>query len=162
MLKQTIQKDLVNALKNKDEATVSVLRMLQAAIKNKEIEKRTKLGKTEKDIANLKNLSGLTDQEVVNLVSSEIKKRKEAVEQYKLAKRNELVEKELKEIKILSLYLPEQLSENDLRKIIDEEIKKLGIVSLKDFPKIISQVMPKVKGRADGSLVSKLIKEKLK
>lgn len=161
LLKKQIQNDFIAALKNKDELIISVLRMLQSAIKNKELEKRTKLSKTEKDVVKLEKLSELTDQEIIEVVGSEIKKRKDAIEQYKLAKRDELVKKELGEIEILKKYLPEQLSETELNNIIDEEIKNLKVASIKDFSRVISRVMPMVKGRADGSLVSKLIKEKL-
>lgn len=161
MLKQQIQKDLVDGLKNKNELNVSVLRMLQAAIINKEKEKRTKLSKTEKDETKLVRLSELNDDEIIDVASSEIKKRKDAVEQYKLANRSELAEKEQKEIEILKKYLPEQLSEADLKKLIDKEIKKVGAASLKDMSRVMAQLMPKIKGKADGSMVSKLIKEKL-
>lgn len=160
-LKQLIQKDLINALKNKNELDVSVLRMLQSAIKNREIEKRTKLSKTEKEETKLISLSELTDKEIIEIISSEIKKRKDAVEQYKLAKREELAFKEQKEIEILKKYLPEQLSETNLKKMIDEEIKRIGASSLKDMSRVMAQLMPKIKGMADGSLVSKLVKEKL-
>lgn len=161
LLKQKIIKDLNEAIKNKSELVVSVLRMLHSAIKNKEIEKRTRISKKEKNIKQLEKLSELADQEIIDVISSEIKRRKEAIEHYKSAKRDLLADKELREIEILMRYLPEQLSENDLEKIIDQEIQAIGAKSLKDLSKVISQIMPKIKGRADNSLVVKLIKNKL-
>jgi len=161
MLKKIIQNDLLDALKNKNEVNISVLRMLQAAIKNKEIEKRTRLSKKEKNETKLISLSELNDDEIIEVISSEIKKRKDAIEQYKLANRIELAEKEQKEIEILKKYLLEQLSETELKKLIDEEIKRIGATSIKDMSRLMAQLMPKIRGRADGSIVSKFIKEKL-
>lgn len=161
MLKEDIQKDLISALKNKNEFLVSVLRMLNSALKNRELEKRRKLGKIENNQKELERLSKLTDQEVIEVISFEVKKRKEAAEQYKVSNRKDLAEKEEKEIKALKKYLPEEFSEKELRELIDKEIKIIKISSLKDFPKLMKVIMPKVKGRADGALVAKLARERL-
>ena len=152
-LKEKIQKDLTEALKNKRELEVSVLRLLIAAILNKEKEKRYKL-KEEKDVL-------LSDEEITDVVSAEVKKRKEAASEYQKGGRQELADKEEKEAKILEKYLPDQLSEKDLEKLIKEAITKTGAKEQKDIGKVMAVLMPQTKGRADGGLVSKIVKESL-
>ena len=152
-LKEKIQKDLTEALKNKRELEVSVLRLLIAAILNKEKEKRYKL-KEEKDVL-------LSDEEITDVVSAEVKKRKEAASEYQKGGRQELADKERKESEILQKYLPEQLSEKDLEKLIKEAIAKTGAKEQKDIGKVMAVLMPQTKGRADGGLVSKIVKESL-
>lgn len=149
------------AFKTKDEARLSTLRLLLAAIKNKEVEKRTKLSKTEKSVKKLEEQSKLTDEEIISVISSEVKKRKEASEQYKQGGREELAEKEEAEIKILSVYLPEQMGEEEVRKIVAETIKEMGISDIKEMGKLMAVLMPKIKGKADGNLVSRIVKEEL-
>jgi hypothetical protein len=153
MLKQDIQSATTEALKSKDSFTVGVLRMLSAAITTKEKDKKYK-EKIEGDVV-------LTDEQVLEVVSSEIKKRKDAIVLYEQGKRPELAEGERKEIKILIKYLPEQLSAEELRKLVEESIKKTGATEIKDTGKIMADLMPKTKGRADNSEVSKIIKELL-
>ncbi|MFH0852774.1 MAG: GatB/YqeY domain-containing protein [bacterium] len=160
-LKEKIEQDLKQAFKAKEEARVSVLRMLSAAIKNREVEKRTKLSKSEKSVAKLEELSVLNDEEMIGVVSSEIKKMKEAAEQYKQGSRAELAAKEEAEIKILAPYMPEQLAEEEVRKIVAETIKETGIASVAEMGKLMGALMPKIKGKADGNLVSKVVKEQL-
>ncbi len=163
MLKEQIREDLNSALKEKKELEVSVLRMLNAAIVNREKEKRYKTSKekpelTEKD---LEKESWLIDGEILDVISSEIKKRKEALLLFEKGKRQDLVEKEKKEIEILKKYLPEQISEEELKKLAKEVIEKVGATEPKDMGKVMAELMPKVKGRAEGSLVSKIVKELL-
>jgi len=153
MLKQTIQNATTEALKSKDSFTVGVLRMLSAAITSKEKDKKYK-EKIEGDVV-------LTDEQVLEVVSSEIKKRKDAIVLYEQGKRPELAEGERKEIEILIKYLPEQLSAEELRKLVEGSIKKTGATEIKDTGKIMADLMPKIKGRADNSEVSKIIKELL-
>ncbi len=152
-LKETFQKDLNESLKGKEGLKSSVLRLLLAAILNKEKEKRFKLKKEED--------TPLTDEEIIDVISSEIKKRKEAVELYIRGGRQELAEKEKKEAEILQKYLPEQISENEIKKLIKEAIAKVGAKEQKDMGRVMQELMPKVKGRADNSLVSKIVKESL-
>lgn len=152
-LKKRIQQDLNSALKEKRELEVSVLRQLLAAILNKEKEKRFKI-KEEKDVQ-------LTDEEVIEVISSEAKKRREAIELYVRGSRPELAEKEKKELEILQRYLPEQLSEEEIKKLAKEAINKTGAKEIKDMGRAMAELMPKVKGRADGSLVGKIVKELL-
>lgn len=163
MLKNKIQEDLTSALKEKKEVKLSVLRMLLAAIGNKETEKRTKIWKTKPDLRpeELKKEGQLTDQETMEVISSEIKKRKEAIGLYEKGGRGELVDREKKELEILQKYLPEQLSEEEVKKLVKEAIAKTGAKEIKDMGKVMAELMSKVKGKADGGLVSKIVKELL-
>jgi len=145
-LKEQIEKDFKQALKIKDEVVVSTLRMLQAAITNAEIAKMRK---------------ELTEEEIQKLIKSEIKKRKEAIEDYKKGGRGDLASKEEKEIKILEKYLPEQLGEEEIRKIVGKVIAEIGPTSPKDFGKVMGQVMKEAGGRADGAVVSRMVREML-
>ncbi len=159
MLKQKIQKDLFQAVKEGDEITRSTLRLLLAGILNKEKEKKYKTSKEE-----------LTDEEIVEIVFSEIKKRKEAIVEFEKGGRKDLSDKEKAELEILQKYLPEQLSEQELKKIVKETIaaykaslalserEKIGI---KDIGKVMAEIIPKVKGKTEGGLVSKIVKELL-
>ena len=103
----------------------------------------------------------MTDEQVLEVISSEIKKRKDAIALYEQGKRPELAEREKKEIDILKKYLPEQLSEEELRKLVSESIEKTGASEMKDMGKIMADLMPKVKGKADNSEISKIVKELL-
>lgn len=145
-LKQQIDTDLISALKSKDEITSSSLRMLKSAIKNKEIA----LGKD------------LLDSETSEIISKEIKQRKDSAEQYSQGERKDLANKELEEIEILSKYLPKQMSETEIINLVKEAIEKTKASELKDIGKVMGVLMPQIKGKADGSLVSKIVKSKLK
>jgi|SRR5579872_243723 len=145
MLKTKIDNDLTEALKAKDSLKADTLRMLKTRIKNDEIS-----AQKESD-----------DDKVQSAVASEIKKRRDSVEAYKNAGRTELAEKESKEIEILSIYLSAQLSEQQVATIIDQALSGQNF-SAADFGKAMGLVMPKLKGKADGSLISKVLKEKLK
>jgi len=160
-LKQKIQQDLTAALKEKKELELSVLRMLNAAIINKEKEKRYKISKVKTELGEeeLEKESGLSEDEVLEIIFSEIKKRKEAALLFEKGKRMDLSEKERAEAKILEKYLPEQLSEEEIKKLAKEAIGKTGAAEIKDMGKVMAELMPKLKGRADGSLVSKVVKE---
>ena len=164
ILKEKIQKDLEEAFKKKDEIIVSVLRMLLAAILNKEKEKRFKLTKEKPDISekDLEKESQLgTDEEIVEVISSEAKKRKEAILEFEKGERQDLVEKEKKELAILQKYLPEQLSEEEIKKLAKEVIKKVAASEIKDTGRVMQELMSQVKGKADGGQVGKIVKELL-
>ena len=103
----------------------------------------------------------LTDEQVQDVIISEIKKRNDAIALYEQGNRPELAERERKEIEVLKKYLPEQLSLDELKKIIEESVKKVGATQMKDMGKIMQDLMPKIKGKADNSEVSKIIKEML-
>ncbi len=156
MLQEQIKKDLTDALKSGEQLKRSVLGMVVSAVRNREIEKRTRLSKS--GGSDLENLSRLTDEEILEVIASELKKRKESAEQFRAGNRPELAEKEELEIEILKTYLPEQMSEADVRSQIESTIKELGAQGPKDMGKVIGAVMTKLKGRADGGLVSKITK----
>lgn len=145
MLKEQIEKDTIEALKNHDENRVSVLRMLKSAIKNQEIQKQT----------------DLADEDVLSVLQNQIKSRRDSISMYEQGARPELAEKEKQEISILSEYLPEQLSEEETKNIIAKVISETGAQGMQDMGKVMSVLMPRIKGKADASLVSKIVKEEL-
>jgi hypothetical protein len=163
ILKQKIQEDFKKFLKEKKEIEVSTLRMLNSAIFNKEKEKRYKLSQEKPDLKEkeLEKESQLTDEEIVQVVFSEIKKRKESILLFEKGKREDLAKKEKKEMEVLKKYLPEQLSEEEIKKMAKEIITKIGAKEPKDMGKVMGQLMPKLKGKAEGGLVSKIVKELL-
>jgi uncharacterized protein YqeY len=159
-LKEKIQKDLYSALKEKDENKASTLRFLNAQILNREKEKRFKLAKgKEVGANNLASQSNLTDEEIIEVMMSEIKKRKESILEFEKGNRKDLAEKEKKEIEILKGYLPEQLPEEEVRKMVEKTIKKIGASTIKEMGKVMKELSPQIKGRAEGGLVSKIVKE---
>lgn len=147
-LREKIPEDLKNALRNKHQLELSVLRMLQSAIRNKEIE--IKSGK-----------EFLTDEEVIEVVAGEVKKRKEAVSEYTKANRRELADKEKAEVDILMRYMPKQMEEEEIRLEARNVIDEINALSVKDMGKVMKQIMPRLKGRAEGSVVSRIVKEEL-
>ncbi len=180
-LKENIKNDATVALKSKDSFASGVLRMLLASVTSKEKEKRYKisLGRSSQPLAYERGQTGeakekpeateetlikeseLTDEQVIEVVSSEIKKRKDAIVLYEKGNRPELAEREKKEIEILKKYLPEQLSEEELKKIVEESINKTEAKEMKDMGKVMADLNPKIKGRADSGEVSKIVKELL-
>jgi uncharacterized protein YqeY len=163
MLKEKIREDLNSALKEKKELKISVLRLLLATIFNKEKEKRYKLSKEKPEFTKerLEKESLLNDEEVLEVISSEIKKRKEAILAFDKAGRQDLLEKEKKEIEILEKYLPKQLSEEEIKKLAKEVIKEIGAKEIKEIGKVMAQLIPKIKGQAEGRMVNKIVKELL-
>lgn len=158
-LKETIQNDVKKAMMDKDTLKVSVLRMVLAAISNREKDKRGKLAK--EGVEDLEKESLLTDEEVLEVLSSEVKKRRDSIEQYEKGGRKDLVEQEQKEVEVLQSYLPEQMSEEEIRKIVKEKIAETGVSGPKEMGKLMGALMPLVKGKADGKLVSKIVQEEL-
>ncbi len=144
-LLEKIEKDFKKALLEKDKITLSTLSLLKSALKNREIELRVQKKK-------------IDDEEIIKVIKREVKKRREAMEIYK-DKRNDLFEKEKKELEILEKYLPEEISEEEIRKIIKEKIDLLGE---KNFGRIMKEVMKELAGRADGKRVAELVKEEIK
>lgn len=164
MFKNKISQNLKIALKEKREIEVSVLRMVLAAILNKEKEKRYRLNKENPDLGQeeLEKEGQLTEEEITLIVSIEAKKRKESIMAFEKGERKDLAEKEKKELDILKKYLPEQLSEKELYEIIKQVIVETGAKEIKDTGKVMKEVMPKVMGGADGNQVSIIVKELLK
>ena len=144
-LNDKIMNDLKEAMKNKDSFKLSVIRMVKGAIQLEKINKKR----------------DLTDEEVIDVISKQIKLRKDSINEFTKAGRNDLVENTQKEVEILNEYMPEQLSSEEVNKIIDEAFLKLNPTSSKDMGLIIKEISPKVKGRTDMGEVSKIIKDKL-
>lgn len=146
MLREQIDSDLKNAMKEKNETVLSTLRMLKSAVKNKEIEK---LGKS------------LTDQEFAEVVQKQIKQRRDSIADFEKAKREDLVKKEKAELAVLEQYLPKQLNDQELKSIIINTIQKLGVKSKSEMGKVMKEVIPQVAGRADGKRISQFVQEVL-
>ena len=144
-LKEKLLSDMKEAMKSKDSLKLGTVRSVISAIKNQEIDLR-------KD---------LDEEEILVIVSREVKKRKEAANLYEKGKRPELKDKEIQEMKILQTYLPEQVSEEDLRERIQEVIAETGAESMKDFGKIMKTLVPEFKGKADNALIKELTNEYL-
>ncbi len=163
MLKEKIQEEIRNAMRGGDELITSTLRMLIAGITSKEKEKRFKASKQKPDLneEGLVKESQLTDEEIISVISSEIKKRKDAVVLYEKGNRQELADKEKKEIEVLQKYLPEQFSEEKIKKLVQAAIEKVGAKEIKDMGKVMAELMSKVRGKADNSLVSEIVKDLL-
>ena len=160
-LKDKVNSDLLEALKSGNGEVVSALRFLMSVIKNNELLKRTKLSKENKPVEELEKLSELNDDEIVNVILSEIKKRKESIAQYEKGGRADLAGKEAAELEILKKYVPEEMGEDELKNLIKKKIAEMGRITIKDFGKIMGSVMAEVKGRASGDAVKKIIEEEL-
>lgn len=148
MTKQALQEELKQAMLARDELKTSVLRLLLSALNYYEIQK----GGAGYEA---------TKEDVLAVLQKEAKQRKESIEQFKNAGRQELVDKETKELEILQKYLPEQMSEDEIREIVKETIREIGTTAVADMGKVMGALMPKTKGKADGSIVSKIVKEEL-
>jgi len=166
-LKEEIREGLNKALKEGDSVARSALSFLLSALLQKEKEKRFRLLKG-KNSSNEKisREANLSDEEITKIILSLIKKNKEAALKFRKGERGDLVRKEEEEIEILKRYLPEEfsqeeVSEDSLKKLIKETIEENGFQGLKDMGRTMSSVMPKLNGRSDGALVSKLVKELL-
>ena len=162
-LKEKIRQNLYGSIKEKKELEVSVLRQLSAAVLNKEKEKRYKISKEKPELSGeeLEKESQFTDEEIIEVIVFEAKKRKESIGLFEKGRREDLAEKEKQELEILQKYLPEQLSEEDLKNLAKEAVEKVGAKEMKDMGKVMQELIPRVKGKADGSLVSKVVKELL-
>lgn len=148
MDKQKLQEELKQSMLAKDELKTSVLRMLLSAINYYEIEKGG---------------AGYTAsmEDVLTVIQNQAKQRRDSIEQFTNAKRLELADKETKELELLKVYLPEQMNEQDLTKLVKETISQTGAISMQDIGKVMGALMPKVKGKADGNLVSSIVKKEL-
>jgi len=144
-LREQIPENLKSALRQKRSLELNVLRMLQASIKNKEIDNR----------------SELNDEQIVQVISSEIKKRREAEQEYIKVNRKDAAELERMEIDILMKYMPEQLSEEEVITKSLEVISEVGAHGLKDMGTVMKSVMSQLKGKADGKLVNRIVRDEL-
>ena len=158
-----IQEALKQSMLKKDELRTGTLRMLLAAVSNKEKEKRYKVSKAEPTLLEqeLQAKSALSPEELQDTVSSEVKKRREAIEGFEKGGRKEQAEKEKQEMEILLFYLPAQLSGDEIRQLVKDAIAKVGSAGPQDLGKVMGVLAPQTKGKADGNLVSKIVKELL-
>ncbi len=144
-LAEKISADVKNALKSGDKSRLSILRMIKSSIKNKEIEKS----------------EALTDEETSAILRSFLKRANESIEQFTIAGRTDLVEKEKEESEIIQNYLPRQLNEDQTKEIVSNAINEVGATGPGDMGKIMKAIMAKAGGQIDGKLASKLVKEML-
>jgi len=163
MLKEKLQADIKEALKAGNSQKRTLLGMVMSSVKNREFDKRAKVSKTtgETDAAKLDEAAKLNDEEVLETIASEIKKRKDSVEQFEKGGRPELAAQEKQEIDILMTYMPEQMSEESVREEIKKAIASTGAAGPKDMGKVMGMVSPKIKGKFDGSRASAIVKEEL-
>lgn len=145
MLKQRIQEDMKSAMKGGDKPRLGVIRLLMAAIKQREVDERIELG----------------DEQILAVLDKMVKQRRDSITQYEQAGRTELAEQEAFEITVLQDYLPEALTEDAINAMISEAIQATGAASLRDMGKVMGQLKPKMQGRADMGAVSALIKQQL-
>jgi len=148
MIFEKISKDYIQAMKARDSLRIGVLSYIKSVIKYREIENREK----EKE---------LTDDDVVDVISKEVRKREESIEMYKNGEREDLAHKEEEELKVLKEYLPAQMREEEIRKTVVQIIEKLGATDSKDFGKVMKEVMIEIKGKANGALIKKIVEESL-
>jgi uncharacterized protein YqeY len=142
---QRLDDDLKVAMKSSDNLKTSVLRMVKAAIKNKQVEKRKEL----------------SDEEIISVISMLSKQRRESIELFLKGGREDLAEKEKKELSILQSYMPSQLTPEELDRLIREAIEESSAEGVKDVGKVMRLLMPRVKGAADGKVVNERVKELL-
>ncbi len=149
-LHQEINDNLKGAMRAGQEFEVGVFRMLLAALHNKEIEKK---GKGMEPI--------LSDEETIEVLTREAKKRKESIEAYNKGNRSELAEKEAKELELIKKYLPEEMAVEEVEKIVKAAVEKTGAKTEKEFGLVMKETMKDLKGRADASIISEIIKKSL-
>src|SRR3954466_5127658 len=145
-LLERLNNDMKQAMKNKEKDKLSVIRMVKASLQNEAI----KLGTTE-----------LSDDAELTVLSREVKQRKDSLHEFDKAGRQDLVEKIRTELQYVELYMPKQLSEEEVSEIVKQAISETGALSKAEMGKVMSLVMPKVKGKAEGSLVNKLVQQHL-
>ena len=144
-LKEKLQEDLKSSMKNKDTVKKSVVTLIRAAIKQHEVDNRVELA----------------DDAIIDIISKQLKQRKDSLAEFIKANRDDLVEETKSEIQVLEGYLPQQLSEEELEKIVIETIAEVGATSMKDMGKIMATIKPRTAGRADGRKINELVKKNL-
>lgn len=148
-IKEQIIADIKEAMKAKEQDKLLVLRSLKAKLMEKEISER-KDGEAE-----------LSDEQAVEVLMKAAKQRKESIEQFEEGGRDDLAEKEKKELKIIEAYLPEMMEEDEIRKAVKEKVKALGASGMEHMGKVMGALMGELKGKAEGALISKVVKEEL-
>lgn len=148
MLKQKLKEELKQSMLARNELKTSVIRMVISAITYYEIQK----GGAGYEA---------TDEDVLQVIQKEAKQRRDSIEEFKKANRPELVEKETKELEMLQVYLPQQMEETEIKALVKETINQTGAKTIAEMGKVMGALMPKIKGKADGGMVSKIVKESL-
>lgn len=148
-LKEQIVNDMVEAMKAKNQDKLRVLRSIKTAFQEKEISER-------KD-----GVSNLSEEQYLAVLTKAAKQRKDSITQFVDGDREDLAEIERKELEIIEAYLPEMMSEDEVRKNVQDKIQQLGASGLQDMGKVMGQLMAQLRGKADGALISKLVKEEL-
>ena len=145
MLKEKLLEDLKTAMKEKDEIRKNAVQMVRAAILQVEKDKSIQL----------------EDEQIIKIIASEVKKRKDSIEEYKKGERQDLVSQIEKEIEVLSKYLPKQLSKEEIKTIVEEIIKEVGATSIKDMGNVMKVAKEKIGASADGKSINEVVKELL-
>jgi uncharacterized protein len=145
LLRDRLTEEMKDAMKARDELRLSTIRMVRSAVRNKEIDLKREMA----------------DQEVVETISTLVKQRRESIRMFAEASRDDLVAKEEKELAILLAFLPQQLSRDEVAELVIRVIAECGAQGGKDMGRVMKALMPHVAGRADGKMVSELVKEKL-
>jgi uncharacterized protein YqeY len=144
-LKEQVEKRFKEAMSTRNDAELSLFRMIKSSVKNKEIEVGHELD----------------DAEMTAILEKEAKQRRDSIEQYKSGNRQDLAKHEEDELNIIESFLPEKMSEEEIREIVKQEISKLGAKDLGEFGKVMGAVMGELKGKADGALVQKMVREEM-
>lgn len=144
-LNDRLNEDMKHAMRSQDKFRLSVIRMVRSSIKNIEIDQR----KT------------LDDQEILDVLNREVKLRKDSLQEFEKAGRQDLVDQLKQELDILAVYMPKQLSEDEVKAIVQQTIQEVGASSKADMGKVMGALMPKVKGLADGKLVNQIVQQLL-
>ncbi|MBW2558196.1 MAG: GatB/YqeY domain-containing protein [Deltaproteobacteria bacterium] len=142
---EKVSSEMVKAAKDKDKAKLSALRMIKSALHNREIDLKDRFG----------------EKEILQVLSSMIKQRKDSVEQFRNGGRPELAEKEEKEIEVIQGFMPEQMSEEEIKAEIENAIEEAGATSIRDMGKVMKLLMPRLTGKADGKAVGETVKARL-
>lgn len=144
-LKERLMDELKTSMKNKEKLRKNVITLVRAAIKQKEVDERREL----------------SDEEILDIISKQVKQKRDSLESFEKGNREDLTSITKNEIDILLEYLPQQLSEEEIDEIVRQTIDEVGANTLKDIGKVMSAIMPKVKGKSDGSIVNKLVRQHL-
>lgn len=144
-IKDQLMQDLKEAMKNKEDVRKSVITLIRAAVKQREVDERVEL----------------SEEQVQDIIAKQLKQRRDSLEEFKKAGREDLIEQTQKEIEIITTYLPAQLSIEEIETLVDEAIAETGATSVKDMGKIMSVLNPQTKGRADGKVVNEVVRKKL-
>lgn len=145
VLKNQLQADLKSAMKEKNKVKKSTITMIRAAILQVEKDQKVEL----------------LDDQILEIIAKQLKQRRDSLAEFEKAERDDLINQAQEEIKIIESYLPKQLTLDEIKVIVNETIRETGAVDAKDMGKVMSALMPKVKGRADGKLVNQVVKENL-